>query len=62
MEVLIRPVNYGYIVVYTEDDDQAEFVALTRKEAIEIANGLLHDYDQRINMEGIVTNQVAREK
>jgi hypothetical protein len=58
MEASIRPVNFGYIVDVYEDDDHSEFVCITRKEALDFVNSLLHDYDQRVNLQSLVTEKV----
>jgi len=58
MEASIRPVNFGYIVDVYEDDDHSEFVCITRKEALDFVNSLLHDYDQRVNLQALVTEKV----
>ena len=58
MQASIRPVNFGYIVDVYEDDDHSEFVCITRKEALDFVNSLLHDYDQRVNLQSLVTEKV----
>lgn len=62
MEASIRPVNFGYIVDYYEDDEHSEFVCITRKEALDFVNSLLHDYDQRVNMQTLATERVTGEQ
>ena len=61
ISVAIRPVNYGYVIDYVEEEYHAEFVALTRQEAMAVANSLLADYEMRLDLSDLADQAVVGE-
>jgi len=61
ISVAIRPVNYGYVIDYMEEEYHAEFVALTRQEALAVANSLLADYEMRLDLSDLADQAVGGE-
>ena len=59
--VAIRPANYRYIIEYTEEEYHAAFVALTRQEAMAVANSLLADYEMRLALSDLADQAVGGE-
>lgn len=50
IEIHIRQVSNGYIVVCSNEDGSEELIAYSRKEAMDIANELFYMAEQQMNL------------
>jgi len=50
IEIHIRQVTNGYIIVCSNDESEEEFIAYDRKEATDLANELFYMSEQYLNL------------